>query len=572
MYTQQRTTTASAVAKLQINTIAPTAAAALSFISLAMRVVLAPILLLSLNGVTSLQETPRQLRKDYGYDTSVSSKSSKGSSSKSGKSSSKSAKRSSDSSNSYYGSEDGYDGSGKSGKGGSKSGKSSGKSSKSSRSSAYGHYEGETNAAKYHGSSQIDDDDVFDLGHGDDGLTSNSFEIDEGKVDDGFDDAVQDDAEFYDDAPVGVDGDDNVANEDAQTSESAGSNDGGTTIDIAADDSLEQHSWLTNLISGKEPNDDDAADIAVEGSMSMPVASAVIESMSLSLDDESLDQNAWLTDLISGKEPTDDDDDDMFDDSLEGSMSMIGSFGKVELESMSIGLENEILDQNSWLTDLVSGKEPEADDDDDSMSIGSKEDADDSVGFESGSTLVLVDDEILELDLESSMSTSADDLEFSMAFDEFNEAVLDSSLSIVFDVEFDLEQADVDFGSMSIPGVIEVGEKDTTVDHNLDNGDTNETNDDSTIDADDTDDNPSDDNPSLNDGDDTTDDRAVDDDVESAEFNSNYLSQDERTQIILEKCNTTPLGRALSLIEAIGNHIDPQGENIIFIFATMNRN
>jgi hypothetical protein len=66
-----------------------------------------------------------------------------------------------------------------------------------------------------------------------------------------------------------------------------------------------------------------------------------------------------------------------------------------------------------------------------------------------------------------------------------------------------------------------------------------------------------------------TDDGAVDDDTKHMgddDVNVNYLSQDERTQIILEKCNTTPLARALSLIETIGNHVDPQGEKILILF------
>ena len=39
-----------------------------------------------------------------------------------------------------------------------------------------------------------------------------------------------------------------------------------------------------------------------------------------------------------------------------------------------------------------------------------------------------------------------------------------------------------------------------------------------------------------------------------------YLLPEERSRIIREKCNMSPLGRALSLIHIIGNHVDPQGE------------
>jgi hypothetical protein len=46
------------------------------------------------------------------------------------------------------------------------------------------------------------------------------------------------------------------------------------------------------------------------------------------------------------------------------------------------------------------------------------------------------------------------------------------------------------------------------------------------------------------------------------------LSQDERTRIIHEKCNTLPLGRALSLIQIIGNHVDCQGECLCSVYTS----
>jgi hypothetical protein len=46
------------------------------------------------------------------------------------------------------------------------------------------------------------------------------------------------------------------------------------------------------------------------------------------------------------------------------------------------------------------------------------------------------------------------------------------------------------------------------------------------------------------------------------------LSHDERTRIIDKKCNTSPLGRALSLIQIIGNHVDPQGECLCAVYTS----
>ncbi|KAL7515231.1 hypothetical protein ACHAXN_012600 [Cyclotella atomus] len=538
--------------------------------------------LLTLSGVSSLEERTRQLRKDYGYDAS-SSKSGKGSSksSKSSYSSSKSTKASPKSAGYSNGYEhDTYDassgksskGSSKSGKGSSKSGKSSGKSSKSGSSDGYGNYDGDAKAEKYSDLLKADDDDVFDLGyHFDDTLNSNSFEVDSGSSnesngDDNYDDATQDDVEYYDDASLVVGGDDDVA--DAEESESAmGSEeddsieenteanqtddeeiDSGTSeTDGNTDDSLTQNSWLTDLISGKEPTDDDF-------SMSMTVGDVELESMSVNFEGENLDQNSWLTDLISGKDPTDDD-----------------------AYSMSMDLEASLsLDQNSWLTDL----EP---DDDGTMSMNVE--ADDAVEFESGSTVLVVDDVVLELDLESmSMGGAAHDMESSMAFGEHDaNAMLGSSMSL------DLDQADIDFGSMSMAGeddafangtsesddssdgTIDVVEKDTTTFPNPVDDAVNESTDDGSSTSDGSSNSDSTDDASAgNSGTSTTtdsddsiaDDGAVDDDTkhmgDDEVGNANYLSQDQRTQIILEKCNTTPLGRALSLIEIIGNQVDPQ--------------
>ncbi len=46
------------------------------------------------------------------------------------------------------------------------------------------------------------------------------------------------------------------------------------------------------------------------------------------------------------------------------------------------------------------------------------------------------------------------------------------------------------------------------------------------------------------------------------------LLQDESTRIIHKKCNTSPLGRALSLIQIIGNHVDPQGECLCAVYTS----
>jgi hypothetical protein len=46
------------------------------------------------------------------------------------------------------------------------------------------------------------------------------------------------------------------------------------------------------------------------------------------------------------------------------------------------------------------------------------------------------------------------------------------------------------------------------------------------------------------------------------------LLQDERTRIIHKKCNTLLLGRAMSLIQIIGNHIDPQGECLCSVYTS----
>jgi hypothetical protein len=278
--------------------------------------------------------------------------------------------------------------------------------------------------------------------------------------------------------------------------------------------------------------------------------------MSVNFEGENLDQNSWLTDLISGKDPTDDDD-----------------------YSMSMYLEASLsLDQNSWLTDL----EP---DDDGTMSMNVE--ADDAAEFESGSTVLVVDDVVLELDLESmSMGGAAHYMESSMAFGEHDaNAMLGSSMSL------DLDQADIDFGSMSMAGeddafangtsesddssdgTIDVVEKDTTTFPNPVDDAVNESTDDGSSTSDGSSNSDSTDVASAgNSGTSTTtdsdgsiaDDGAVDDDTkhmgDDEVGNANYLSQDQRTQIILEKCNTTPLGRALSLIEIIGNQVDPQGK------------
>jgi hypothetical protein len=567
------------------------------------------ILTISIGQSHSL-ERPRQLRKeDYGYNGS-SGKSGKSTGGKSSKSSvgyveyhhdgsgksSKSSGRSSKSRGSS-GSEDGhgyegyydnaYSDSDKGGRSSSKSGKSGSKSSKSSSESSKNSdyssdidtddFDGDAKAAKFHDDLEIvDDDDVFTLDYGDDGLlNSNSFEVEEG--DHIYYDVTVDDS--IDDAPANT-LDTGTHDTTAESSETDGEEEEEVPLD--------QNSWLTDLISGKEPTDDDF--------MSMPAGGFDLEySMSIELEDETLDQSSWLTDLISGKEPTDDD-----------FMSM--SAGGFDLEySMSIKLEGETLDQNSWLTDMISGKEPTDDDsivDDDLMSlpvdlelnsmslklddetldqnswltdlISGDEPADDddsmSISFES--TVLVIDDEVLDLELVTSMSMQ---FGFFLSMD-------------LLDDGFHLNQADIGFGSMSMAlsgeensatnsnssspsdaanDEIEVGEKDSTSDPNLGGDDAVESNSnnsggsDGNTDSDDSaaENNGTDSNNANNNDDGITDDGTVDDSREgtSNEEASDYLSQDERTQIILEKCNTTPLGRALSLIQIIGNQVDPQG-------------
>ena len=530
----------------------------------------------------SIQEKPRQLRKDYYYNHHHgSSKSSKGSS-KSGKSSSKSSKSGS-SSDGYYASSKSGKSTGKSSKGSSKSGKSSHHSS-SYITGAYDKFEGDSKATKY----ESDDDYVLDL-NADDRLTNNGVSLDDVVEDDMAHDDFDDDVDYYDDVPLEADGDahgdvvESDVDDTEEVEETIESLSGPTDANVSeeADGSLEQNSWLTDLIEGNESTDDDKADdddssaheddkdftnseTALESHSSMSLklendnasthadafastftgdnaaenedvvnADFTLElesSMSLNLKDD-LEQNSWLTDLISGDETTNDDDN----------MSMGMKEGE---SSMSIDFKDD-LEQNSWLTDLISGDETT--DDDDNMSMGMKD-------------------------------------ESSMAFEEFaSYSDLVSSMSMgMFDEKIELEQAELDFGNMSEVGGsssddstsngIEVSEKNTDNDLNTGAEDASGSN----ISVDDNSSSTTDNSTGQNtaDTDDgSVDDGVIDDSTESTSIvgsNLNYLTQDERTEIILEKCNTTPLDRALSMIQIIGNHVDPEGKKIFHLQYNIN--
>ena len=383
--------------------------------------------------------------------------------------------------------------------------------------------------------------------YGDDGLTSNSFEV---KFDDDFnyDDATEydDDAPFVvDDSPLDVMG----GLEESIDAEDAADN---ANVDAEADDnSLTQNSWLTDLISTNDDDDDTATEDAPsleDNANTEETATDDEESDKTVVSESGSVENTVTNDKISDNNdnPTldkisDEDDsltlDELFIDNVNKSTVdddisfMADDFG---LEtSMSLDLDQS-LDQNSWLSNLISGNNE--DDSIYSMSMEFKPDLEDKE-VTSESSVVIVDDQVLELDLESSMSISKDDEELGTIFD------VSMSMDSV-DGVFDFIQAGVDIGSMSMFGGVTEDENDinTIVDNEIVVAEKDTT---SELGVG---------------GDEKDDDGDTDDNIDSIGINSSFLTQDERTEIILEKCNTSPLSRALSLIQIIGNHIDPQGE------------
>lgn len=383
--------------------------------------------------------------------------------------------------------------------------------------------------------------------YGDDGLTSNSFEV---KFDDDFN--YDDATEYDDDAPFGVDDsplDVMGGLEESIDAEDAADN---AIVDAEADDnSLTQNSWLTDLISTNDDDDDTATDDAPsleDNANTEETATDDEESDKTVVSESGSVENTVTNDKISDNNdnPTldkisDEDDsptlDEIFIDNVNKSTVdddisfMADDFG---LEtSMSLELDQS-LDQNSWLTNLISGNNE--DDSIYSMSMEFKPDLEDTE-VTSESSVVIVDDQVLELDLESSMIISEDDEELGTIFD------VSMSMDSV-DGVFDFIQAGVDIGSMSMFGGVTEDENDinTIVDNEI------------VVEEKDT-------TSELGvGGDEKDDDGDTDDNIDSIRINSSFLTQDERTEIILEKCNTSPLSRALSLIQIIGNHIDPQGE------------
>ena len=156
---------------------------------------------------------------------------------------------------------------------------------------------------------------------------------------------------------------------------------------------------------------------------------------------------------------------------------------------------------NSWLTDLFPWKGEE----DESLSIMLSVD---EVEAEENS----------EADIDGSMSMSL-------------------SMSVMSDDTPELEQSQIDFSEASLDG----------------NKDDEESASDGVSAI-------SNDIPIENIADDGISDDDIPELVQSQIDFGDYLLLEERSRIIREKCNMSPLGRALSLIHIIGNHVDPQGE------------
>ena len=503
-----------------------------------MRAVLVLAIVASISATHSIEEKPRQLRKDY-YELS---KSSKGSSSKSGKSSSKSSK----SGSSLDGYIDGYSASGKSDKSTGKSSKGSSKSGKSSyHSSSYGggandKFEGDSKATKY----DFYDDNLLDI-NADDRLTNSGVN---------FDDVVEDDMkhdDFDDDVePLQIDGGivENDAEDEEDVEETTESENSATDANLSeeSEGSLQPNSWITDLIQGngstddKVDGDDSIADDDDKDVINSETAIESQSSMSLKLEDdnESTDADSFANHFAGDTDNNKEDEEIInFDSSLEPE------------SSMSINFKDD-LEQNSWLADLISKDETI---DDAEMSMGMKEGAGNNVSEVESGSVITVDDIVMELELESSM-----------AFETFESM---SSMGMKNE-NIELEQAELDFGSPSISEIEDsafTGSEGSSSDDLTDDGakesEKNATTDlntegDNAV-AESTGKDPAD----MDDG--NVDDGIIDDSTESTnngESDLEYLTQDERTQIILQKCNTTPLDRALSMIQIIGNHIDPKGK------------
>ncbi|KAL7516872.1 hypothetical protein ACHAWX_001845 [Stephanocyclus meneghinianus] len=455
----------------------------------------------------------REMRKDYGSSDnhygSSNSKSGKGSG-KSGKGSSKSGKgsksgKSSKSSRARY-DDDGY-GQGSSDKGG----------KSSDVHGATSEYNAKT--AKWH--EQADDDDIYDLGVNNQGYSGNELSgsnvIIEDEMLDDFEDVTNDDIKYDDDSTTweesSSNGEDGDGTESGVTDENGaettnGTSDGG--IEDVVDDSLSQNSWLVDII------DEDGVDPENDGAV---------------IDDNS---SEVLDDGAKNEETTPSNENDP------GNEEMGGSAGGV-----------------------VSGSETSND------TVQDSKPTDESESFWG------------VLNPETDLTSSMLQLDFSMSTDlkedQFPDLDSDTSMSIhsMGDDLPELEQFEVDFVSMSIPKSSDVewntggNDDDVSVtgetigDHDGGNvnggasdqgsGSNNRTDD--AVNNGATDDNVADD-----------DDSDLDDGIEDSNginVGLSHLTVRERTQIIREKCNSTPLGRALSLIRIIGNHVDPQGKYLL---------